>query len=213
MVIYKVTNKENGKVYIGKTSRELKQRLWAHYKSVRSGSETNFHNALRKYPKDSFQWEVIATTDNNDELNQLEVQFIKEYDSFKSGYNMTEGGDGGFTYKKGTEMYDRIKHKLGKWKNGNPGATPEAIAKRLESFKNVDWPKGEEHPNYGHSHNKGILVGELNPMYGKTPTNARKIQVDDKVYDSVAQAAKDLGVSTTTMFSRLKKLENYKYIN
>ena len=214
MVVYKVTNNENGKVYIGKTHQTLKQRKWAHYNSARnSGSDTNFHRALRKYPKDSFQWEVIATTNTDVELNNLEMQFITEYDSFKSGYNMTEGGDGGFTYKKGTEMYDRIKHKLGKWKNGNPGATTEAIAKRLKSFKDVEWPTGEEHSNYGHSHNKGILVGELNPMYGKTPTNARRVIIDGITYPSVASAARNCGVGCSTIRRRCKnlKIKNYKY--
>ena len=207
MVIYKVTNKENGKVYIGQTSRELKQRMWAHYKSVRSGSETNFHNALRKYPKESFQWEVIATTDNNDDLNQLEVQFIKEYDSFKSGYNMTEGGDGGFTYKKGTEMYDRIKHKLGKWKNGNPGATSEAISKRLETMsKKTHWLRGEEHPNYGRIRWD---------MKDKPANNSKPLIVDGIEYQTTGEAAKALGLKDSDVVRRrclsTRKWKNYYY--
>ena len=213
MVIYKVTNIENGKIYIGKTSRELVKRKYAHYKSAKSGSETNFHRALIKYPKDVFQWDVIAYGEDDDELNKLEIQFIKEFDSYKVGYNMTEGGTGGLTYKKGTELYERTKHKLGKWKNGNPGATKEAIAKRLETFKITNWKTGETHGNYGHSRNIGKGVGEDNPMFGKVPTNARKIEVDGVVYDSIRAAATTLGVSTNTIHSRLKKLENYKYIN
>jgi group I intron endonuclease len=207
MVIYKVTNKENGKVYIGKTVRELRERKWAHYNSARnSNSDTNFHRALRKYPKNSFQWEVIATTDNNDELNQLEVQFIKEYDSFKSGYNMTEGGTGGFTYKRGTEMYDRIKHKLGKWKDGNPGATPEAISKRLESFKNVDWPKGKEHPNYGR-----VRLD----MRGKPAHNSKPVIVDGIEYQTTGEAAKALGLKDSEVVRKrcisARKWTNYNY--
>lgn len=214
MIIYKVTNKENNKVYIGKTIRELKQRKWAHYDSARNlKSETNFHRALIKYPKESFVWEIIANATNEDELNQLEIKFIKEYDSFKSGYNMSIGGTGGLTYRKDTPLYNRIKHKLGKWKNGNPGATKEAIDKRVETFKTTNWKRGETHGNYGHTRNIGKGLGKDNPMFGKVPTNARKVEVDGVVYDSVTASATALGVSTNTILNRLKKLENYKYIN
>jgi group I intron endonuclease len=207
MVIYKVTNKQNGKVYIGKTTRELKKRIWAHYKSVRSGSETNFHNALRKYPKDNFDWEILATTDNTDELSDLEIEFIKEYDSFKTGYNMTEGGDGGLTYKKGTEMYEKIKNKLGKWKNGNPGATSEAIQKRKKTFKDVKWKSGKLHGNYGHKNNVGILVGEKNPM-------SKKVEIDGIIYNTMVSAANLNGISEGTLRYRIKSknFKNYKYV-
>lgn len=206
MIIYKVTNKENNKVYIGKTVRELKVRKWAHYDSARNlNSETNFHRALMKYPKESFVWEIIGNANTEDKLNQLEIDFIKEYNSFRIGYNMSEGGTGGLTYKKGSPLYEKIKHKLGKWKNGNPGSTKEAIEKRKETFKNTDWISGENHGNYGHSHNKGILVGEKNPMYGKTPTNARKIEVNGVVYNSVTEACKKLN----THGGKIRKIGKY----
>lgn len=214
MIIYKVTNKENNKVYIGKTIRELKQRRWAHYDSARNlGSETNFHRALIKYSKESFVWEIIGNATTENELNQMEIDFIKEYDSFKNGYNMSEGGTGGLTYTKGSPLYEKIKHKLGKWKNGNPGATPEAVSKRVETFKDTTWTTGESHGNYGHSHNKGILTGVKNPMYGKIPTNAKKIQIDGIIYNSLAHASRELGVSANIIARRMKKLKNYKQID
>jgi group I intron endonuclease len=97
MIIYKVTNKVNGKVYIGQTSKELDERKTAHYKSSRLGSNTNFHRALSKYGVSYFIWEEVARCNSKEELNDLEKKLINEYDSFKSGYNMTEGGEGGDT--------------------------------------------------------------------------------------------------------------------
>lgn len=205
MIIYKVTNLKNNKVYIGKTEQELKQRKWSHYQCARDNSETNFHRALRNNSKESFKWEILKECTTTEELNKMEVQFISQYNSFQKGYNMTEGGDGGHTYSKGDELYERIKHKLGKWKNGNPGATPDAIAKRLESFKKVDWPKGELHGNYGKHPKKPNLLGEKNPMYGKTPTNARKIEVNGIVYNSVTEACKKLN----TYGSKIRKIGKY----
>jgi group I intron endonuclease len=213
MIIYKATNVSNGKVYIGKTTLSLNVRKARHYASAKRGSETNFHRALRIHSNECFKWEILSKAIDETELNEFEVKYIKEYNSYKKGYNMTEGGDGGFTYKKGTEMYERIKHKLGKWKNGNPGATKEAIEKRLEAFKKVNWPNGKSHSNYGHSYNKGCLLGNNNPMYGKVPTNARRIQIDDKTYDSITAASKGEGVSTNTIYNRLKKLDTYYYLD
>jgi group I intron endonuclease len=213
MIIYKVTNLSNGKVYIGKTTLTLNTRKARHYASANRGSETNFHRALRVYSTECFKWEISSKANDENQLNELEILYIKEYNSYKEGYNMTEGGDGGVTIKKGTELYERVKHKFSNWKNGNPGATPEAIKKRVETFKTVKWVSGKSHSNYGHSHNKGCLLGEKNPMYGKVPTNARRIQVDDKVYDSVTAAARGENVSTNTIYNRIKKLDTYYYLD
>jgi len=216
MIIYKVTNLKNHKVYIGKTTQELKKRKWNHYDiAYNQDSQTNFHRALRLYDKNVFEWETLLEVDNLDTLNKMEVRFIKKYDSFKNGYNMTEGGDGGFTYKKGTELYERIKHKLGKWENGNPGSSPIAITKRLQTFKNTTWRSGKEHGNHGHSHNKGILMGERNPMFGKVPKNARKVEINGKIYESIRSAYTNTGISMSTIRKRCLDINNneYKYIN
>jgi|10_taG_2_1085330.scaffolds.fasta_scaffold120897_2 group I intron endonuclease len=213
MIVYKVTNLNNKKVYIGKTIQPLTRRKSDHIKSANNGSETNFHRAIRKYGVDSFKWELIRKYSTLEEMNNAEIKYISEYDTFKNGYNMTEGGDGGTTYRKGDELYNRIKHKLGKWPNGNPGATLDAIAKRMETFKNVEWSKGTNHSNYGHSHNKGCLLGDKNPMFGKTPTNARRVIIDSITYPSITRAATELGISKNTIRRRCinNKIKNYKY--
>jgi len=215
MIVYKVSNVNNDKVYIGKTIHAMSRRRANHYQDARSGSETNFHRALRKYKPTDFTWEIIGKYNTKEEMDSSEIKYISEYNTFKNGYNMTEGGDGGShtLYKKGTEGWNRIKHKLGKWKNGNPGATEEAIAKRIETFKNTTWVSGKAHSNYGHSHNKGILIGDKNPMYGKTPTNARRVIIDGVTYKSIAESAREVGVTTRTIRQRClnDKIKNYKY--
>ena len=211
MLIYKVTNKLNGKIYIGKTKQTLSKRKSAHYKRVMENSPTNFHNALRLYGKDNFIWEILIECDDNIKLNEYEIHFINEYDTYKNGYNMTEGGDGGITYKKGDELYNRVKDKLGKWKNGNPGATPKAIEKRLKTFQNTKWVSGESHGNFGHKNNVGILVGEKNPMFGKTPTNARKIKINGVYYDSIKKASLELKMAEKTIRNRCLDNKNINY--
>lgn len=208
MIIYKVTNTINNKVYIGKTTRQLNERIIGHYDSAKyTNSQTNFHRALMKYPKDVFLWEELDTAETDEQLNELEKCYIEKYNSFNAGYNMSIGGTGGLTYKRGDLMYEKIKHKLGKWKDGNPGATPEAIKKRLKSFHNVVWPKGEMHGNYGK---------ERLDMKGKPAYNSKPVIICGIEYTSTGKAAELLGLKDGEVVrvrckSNSKKWENWTY--
>lgn len=56
MIIYKVTNKINGKVYIGKTKYTLNDRKSQHFSECKLYNTHNkFHNALRKYERRNFE--------------------------------------------------------------------------------------------------------------------------------------------------------------
>lgn len=92
-IIYKVTNKENGKIYIGQTIQSLNERINKHYYKARQDEyTTHFINALRKYPKGSFTWEIIEEFDSQDELNEREKYWIAYYNSIEEGYNTKDGG-------------------------------------------------------------------------------------------------------------------------
>ena len=93
MIIYKVTNKVNGKCYIGQTIRTLEQRKWQHLDCAKNGVKTHFYNAIRKYGGDNFIFEVIDEASTLEELNELERYYIKKYDCINNGYNMVDGGD------------------------------------------------------------------------------------------------------------------------
>lgn len=55
-------------------------------------TSTKLRNAIRKYGWDDFSTEVLATTDNKDQANKLEAEFIKKFGSVESGYNLQSGG-------------------------------------------------------------------------------------------------------------------------
>lgn len=124
--IYKVTNTKNGKFYIGKTTDSIEQRWKRHIEDAISGRlDTHFARAIRKWGKDSFIIEEIDTATNEEELNQKEIYWIAFYDSAKKGYNKTDGGEGGNTYKyKTEEEIAFIKEKIKESKMGrkNPMA-------------------------------------------------------------------------------------------
>ena len=92
--IYKVTNLINDKVYIGQ-SKNIRKRFKSHHTIDYNNKQnccynTKFYQALRKYGLENFKVDVLELT--NEELDKKEIQYIKQYDSFKNGYNSTEGG-------------------------------------------------------------------------------------------------------------------------
>ena len=97
MVIYKITNQSNNKVYIGQTSLSTNKRWKKHLEVSRGGSKTHFHRAIRKHGPEVFLVEVLDDTPTTkEELNEAEILYIKE---LQPEYNMTRGGDGGDTSK------------------------------------------------------------------------------------------------------------------
>ena len=128
MWIYKITNIQNNKVYIGQTIRPVEQRFHRHINDALNNIlDTHFARAIRKYGKDSFKIEIIDTAKSQDELNQKERYWIQQYDSVNNGYNETDAISkcGGNTYKSKTdEEMSIIKNKIRKTKLGakNPMA-------------------------------------------------------------------------------------------
>lgn len=93
MIIYKATNKINGKCYIGQTRHSLEHRKAIHIRYAKKGLNTHFYQAIRKYGEENFEWEIMCSTNDKKRLNELETFYITKYDSIKHGYNMVDGGD------------------------------------------------------------------------------------------------------------------------
>ena len=86
--IYIHTNKINGKKYVGQTIQRPEDR-WhggANYRQC-----PKFWNAIKKYGWDNFEHEVIPAL--LEELDFLECEFIKKYDTVNNGYNCESGGN------------------------------------------------------------------------------------------------------------------------
>ena len=94
--IYKITNKINGKVYIGQTSRSIQKRWEQHvYESYMpiEPYKSLLHRAIKKYGEESFS--VIELENCKDEdLNDREIYWIDYYKSYDDGYNLDRGGGG-----------------------------------------------------------------------------------------------------------------------
>ena len=117
--VYKCVNVFNEKVYIGITIESLEERKRKHISdTLRNKDKCHFHRALRKYGLDAFEWSVIETISSNSKenllfcLKNLEIKYVKLYDSYNSGYNSTPGGDNSRTIIKccsGKQKFSKLK--------------------------------------------------------------------------------------------------------
>ena len=94
VVIYRVTNKINGKLYVGQTCRTLVYRKNIHKQAWKlgRGKDYRLYKAFSKYGWENFDWDVLEVVTSTT-LNARERFWIKSLNSFGRGYNMTEGGD------------------------------------------------------------------------------------------------------------------------
>lgn len=135
MLIYKVTNRINGKVYIGQTTKTL-QRRWTKHCIAAKSDNIPFHAAIRKYGAENFIVEQIDVAANIDELNKKEVYWIKHYNSMlPNGYNACEGGNGmsGFKVSEKTKVKLRYSH-LGKKASAETKAKMSVAQKGLNHW-------------------------------------------------------------------------------
>jgi len=150
LIVYKATNKINGKSYIGQTTQKLRVRRNCHKTQAFSNKikDTYFYRAIKKYGFNNFKWEIIEHCDSKEEMDEMEFHYIKQYNSFgDGGYNLTFGGEGGMVGIKRAPFSKEARKKMSEAKQGK-------------------W-SGEDNPKY----NKGyLMVGENNPMYGKKHT-------------------------------------------
>lgn len=88
--IYKHTS-PSGKSYIGLTSKDPEKR-WL--EGAGYNPKTKFGKAIIKYGWHNFTHEILETEiDTLAVAQEREKYYIKFFDSFKNGYNSTEGGD------------------------------------------------------------------------------------------------------------------------
>lgn len=137
--IYKITNKTNGKMYIGR-SKSVESRFYKHIRIAETFSESDnhfqaIHGAIKKYGKENFIFDIIeeCSEENANEresywINQLKTQ-NKSY-----GYNLTSGGDG---------VLNRSEESKAKW-----------LAKMLGRHLS------EEHKQKISESNKGKIISE-----------------------------------------------------
>lgn len=94
--IYKITNKQTGKLYIGKTKHSIYRRMMGHFEDAQrqdKNSHRKLLQAIREYGEKAFSIEVVEEVPAAVDVFERERHYITMHDSVNTGYNMI--GDGG----------------------------------------------------------------------------------------------------------------------
>lgn len=175
MVIYKITNLSNNKVYIGQTRRSVEDRWRDHCTLTKSKHKSLIRLAIAKYGQDSFKIEVIDQCKSIDELNIKEQVRIKEFNSLSpNGYNLDSGGK-----SKIAHIESRKKMSLAKIGKSNPHT--DESKKKLSLIK-----KGVRFSN---QHRKALSKSRPDKKQIKCLNNGL-------IYESTCAAAKALNLTT-----------------
>lgn len=93
MRIYKITNKLNGKQYVGQTIATLNKRFSSHVCAANKGSTSIIHNAIRKYGKAAFEIELLEECPSFGDLDKAECKWTTRLNTIApNGYNVEAGG-------------------------------------------------------------------------------------------------------------------------
>ena len=114
--IYKITNKENGLIYVGCTINSLEKRFGEHLsRCFTSEYKSKLYNSMKKYGQENFTIELIEECDLS-VIYETEKKYIESYDSYNNGLNSTFGGEGCLGYTHSPEIRQKISENT---KNGN----------------------------------------------------------------------------------------------
>lgn len=127
MYVYKITNKVNGKCYVGQTVKKINERFCEHMGKHSQEKDTKFYRAVRKYGRENFYVELLDTANSQEELNEKEFYWIQKLNTVKNGYNSLnlKGKCGGDTLTNHPNLQEIRKH-LSQQKLGanNPRSKP-----------------------------------------------------------------------------------------
>jgi hypothetical protein len=178
-IIYVATCVPNGKIYIGKTTGKLCKRKSRHlYEAYKSSRDFNsaFHNAIRRYGIDKFNWKIIDKSLFPELLSEMEKYYIKEFDCRSPrGYNLTDGGDGCC----GAICSETTKEKLRKINTGKK-LSPETRLKisqsNMESYRNgrVPYFWGKKLSQETKKKMSDVRIGDKNYWFGKYGKDSAK---------------------------------------
>ena len=143
-LVYCIENLENGKKYIGQTTRDLVERFREHCGNSGTSVSPKLKNAIKKYGKDCFCVEVIWESNEctQDRLDAKEIELIEEIGTLHpNGYNLTRGGAGGRHSDETRKLLSEKSKRMWKDKRDDMVAkrreqwTPERKAKLAETLK------------------------------------------------------------------------------
>lgn len=200
-IIYTCTNLINGKVYVGQTTRSLDKRMYEHLQNKHKGRTTKFYRALTKYDESVFKWEQIDFATSKEDLCTKEIFYIRKFNSFAKGYNMTKGGEAFHSYGKQKPIICletlKVYPSISKAKADFPVGCFDSLLKgKIFTVGGYHWDyyiEGNDYKNNGY--------------FGKPPVKRHTKIIcleTGKIYDRIRDAELDTGIHQSHISCVLK---------
>jgi group I intron endonuclease len=202
--IYIITNKVNGKSYIGQTRQKNPQNRWRQHKNDPRGI---MKTAFDKHGIDAFEFKVLHEVPN-DELNKIEELEIRERNTISPyGYNLQKGGKSSIVHPETREKQKAL------WGPAHPLWNQKHSEETRKKISNAT--KGANNPMYGKKHTPAILMklSENNHMNGKTGGRApiaKKVDAFSlegeflQTFECIRYAAESIGRCETGIVNCIK---------
>jgi group I intron endonuclease len=219
MKIYKIVNKNNSKIYVGKTSKSLEERFSGHLKCAKDKVNRYLYDSMNHHGYESFEILEIEECKSDEELNEHEKFWIKQLNSlYPNGYNMTDGGDGGNTVKHWSEE-DRVRlYKSQGEKRKGPRSeqfkTTMSFASKIREQNKTEEQKAEVSQKISNTLKMKYKSGEIKSVtpvnYGKDNWNYTEVDIGKvleliKIQWKLVDIAKEFDTTAVTVGSKLKQ--------
>ena len=187
--IYIVKNLINDKVYIGQTT--CVERRWQDHKcnALSRNRNSKFYNAIRKYGIENFYIETLETNIPSEDIERIETEYIKKFDSVEKGYN-SKYREKRLSRVKDYNVEDLIKMY-------EEGLSLKAIGKKYGSDKKEIGALLREH---------GVQIRDWNKLQSN-PIVTKEFLEDEinTKRKSVKQISKEVNLSDTAIRNWMKK--------
>jgi group I intron endonuclease len=138
MLVYLVTNKVNGKRYVGQHAGINLAAYWdRNVWLAKNGYQGKrlLYRAIRKYGADGFDVKTLIIVETKQDMDYYEIELIKIWDltNPEKGYNITAGGSGSL----GVKMTKETRAKMSKSRTGlvMPESHRQKLSKRSKGNK------------------------------------------------------------------------------
>jgi group I intron endonuclease len=227
MFIYKITNKINNKVYVGKTVLPIEERYKKHLGCAKNKVNRRLYDSMNHHGYENFELSLLEVCDNAQQLSEREIYWIDEYNSqTPNGYNMTSGGDGGNTiaYWKEEDKLNlwasQAKTRTGMRRNSKVKKRMSAAATKREASRSESERKhisDKISTTLKQKYKSGELKANTPKLYGKDHPHFIDVDIDVVLAlifecNTLKQISETLGVSPYGVRSRLIEKTGKNYL-
>lgn len=192
-IVYKTTNKINGKIYIG-VHKKVRTKDWY------IGSGRLIKAAIKKYGSENFLFEELFVYASSDEAYAKEAELVnEEFIARPDTYNLIPGGIGG----PGKQISEAHKKAISNSKKGIP-RTEELKAKMSATRLARKIPSPNKGRKLSQAHRDSLSKAKV-----------LKISVCGKIYESSKEIAAEYGIALSTVRARIysdtERWSDWKY--